>query len=49
MTVELTKKANTLAYYDMELITAVSSFTVQAPGFNITKSWANKLGCFPTC
>jgi hypothetical protein len=46
MTVELTKKANTIAHYDMEPITAVNSFTVQAPGFNVTKSWENKLECF---
>jgi hypothetical protein len=29
--------ANTLAYYDMPIITAVKSFIVQAPGVGIIK------------
>jgi hypothetical protein len=33
------KVANTLAYYDTAIITAVKSFIVQAPGVNVTKKY----------
>ncbi len=49
---------NTLAFYVTELITAVISFTIQAPGtlglylqrfiFFVTYEWAYKLVCYIT-
>jgi hypothetical protein len=35
--------ANTLAYYDTAIITAVKSFIVRAPGANVTKHFVSNL------